>query len=235
MMHKNRLGIFARVPTAGGVKTRWTPPLSPGEAADLYRAFLGDLFERLQQSKASPTVFYSGDNAGDLAALMPRPWPMVEQSGADLGARMAAAFEYLLAEPGDRAVIIGSDSPDLPLPFLRRAFQRLKHRDVVIGPAMDGGYYLIGLRAPAPRLFQNVAWGESTVLSQTIENIAREGMTVSLLPLWYDVDDAASLEFLRALCAARRRSGGVLLPRTEKILEKPYQNQSASSSPDTIS
>jgi rSAM/selenodomain-associated transferase 1 len=218
-MHRNRLGIFARVPAAGRVKTRWTPPLSAGEAAELYRAFLGDLFERLAQSKVLPTVFYHGEDPDALAALMPRPWPMVAQSGANLGARMAAAFQHLLAEPGDRAVIIGSDSPDLPLPFLRRAFQRLKHRDVVIGPASDGGYYLIGLRAPAPRLFQNVTWGESTVLAQTIENIARNGRSLSLLPVWHDVDDAQSLELLRALCAARRRSGGVRLPRTERLLE----------------
>jgi glycosyltransferase A (GT-A) superfamily protein (DUF2064 family) len=116
-------------------------------------------------------------------------------------------------------VLIGSDSPDLPLTFLKRAFQRLKHRDVVIGPAMDGGYYLIGLRAPTPALFEGIEWGSARVLSQTMAIIAREKLTVALLPPWYDVDDAQSLELLRALCAARKVGGGVRLPRTERWLD----------------
>jgi hypothetical protein len=115
-------------------------------------------------------------------------------------------------------VLIGSDSPDLPLPYLKRAFQRLKHRDVVIGPALDGGYYLIGLRAPTPALFEGIEWGSKRVLSQTTKIIAHEKLSVSLLPPWYDVDDAQSLELLRALCAARKLGGGVRLPRTEQLL-----------------
>lgn len=217
-MQTNRLGIFARVPAPGEVKTRLVPPLSPDSAVELYRAFLGDLFERLVQTKSSPTVFYSGNEAGELAALMPKPWPLVAQVSGDLGARMVAAFDHLLAKPGDRAVIIGSDSPDLPLMYLKRAFQRLKHRDVVLGPAMDGGYYLIGLRARAPKLFEKIAWGESTVFAQTTGVIAREGLSLSLLPPWYDVDDSRSLDLLRALCAGRQLAGGVRLPRTEKLL-----------------
>lgn len=206
------------MPLVGQVKTRLMPPLSAEEACELYRAFLGDLFERIQQAKVSPTVFYAGEPADAFSTLLPRPWPLVAQSGHDLGARMAAAFNHLLAGHSDRAVIIGSDSPDLPLPFLRRAFQRLKHRDVVIGPALDGGYYLIGLRAPAPALFEGIVWGSDRVLSQTMEIIAREKLSLSTLPPWYDVDDVQSLELLRALCAARRLGGGVRLPRTERLL-----------------
>ena len=218
MMPRNKLGVFARVPVAGQVKTRMIPPLSPAAACELYRAFLADLFERLGQAKVSPTIFVAGEPAGDLLPLLPRPWPLVPQAEGDLGARMAAAFRHLLAEPGSRAVLVGSDSPDLPIPYLKRAFQRLKHRDVVIGPAMDGGYYLIGLRAPTPALFEAVAWGSDHVLAQTIEIVAREKLSVSMLPPWYDVDDAKSLELLRALCAARRMGGGVRLPRTERLI-----------------
>jgi hypothetical protein len=220
-MPKNRLGIFARVPLVGQVKTRLIPALSAEEACELYRAFLGDLFERIQAAKVSPTVFFSGEPPEALSTLFPRPWPLVAQSGDDLGARMAAAFNHLLKSPGDRAVLIGSDSPDLPLPFLKRAFQRLKHRDVVLGPAMDGGYYLIGLRAPTPALFEGITWGSERVLPQSIEIIAREKLSLSLLPPWYDVDDVQSLELLRALSAARRLGGGVELPRTTRLLDHP--------------
>jgi glycosyltransferase A (GT-A) superfamily protein (DUF2064 family) len=83
---------------------------------------------------------------------------------------------------------------------------------------VDGGYYLIGLRAPAPRLFEGIAWGEPTVFADTVERIKREGLTFSLLPVWYDVDDPASLAFLRTLCAARRASGGLRLPHTERVV-----------------
>lgn len=218
MMPRNQLGVFARVPVAGRVKTRWTPPLSAGAACELYRAFLGDLFERIAPVRASISLFVAGEPAEELRSLMPRPWPVVAQSEGDLGTRMNAAFRHLLTAPGSRAVLLGSDSPDLPLSFIKRAFQRLKHHDVVIGPAMDGGYYLIGLRAPVPALFEGVEWGTPRVAAQTLRIIAREKLSTALLPPWYDVDDANSLEVLRALCAARRLAGGVRLPRTERAL-----------------
>jgi hypothetical protein len=218
-MHKNKLGIFVRPPVAGQVKTRLVPPLTPDQARDLYAAFLGDLFERLHRAGVAPTIFYSGDDAGDLPALMPRPWPLVAQRGETLGERMAVALGLLLDTPGARAALIGSDSPDLPLGHLKTAFQKLKHRDVVLGPAMDGGYWLVGLRAPAPALFDGIPWGTASVFADTVERVRRESLTLSLLPPWYDVDDAASLSFLRAMCAARRAAGGLRLPRTERALD----------------
>jgi hypothetical protein len=217
-MHKNRLGIFVRSPVAGEVKTRLVPPLAPEAARELYVAMLRDLFDRIQQAKVLPTVFYSGERKADLESLVPPRWQVTAQRGEDLGARMAAAFEDLLAGGDTRAVLIGSDSPDLPLAHIRHAFQKLKHRDVVLGPAVDGGYYLIGLRTPAPRLFPGIPWGERTVLAETVERVAREKLTLALLPVWYDVDDPDSLELLRALCAARRTSGGLRLPHTERAL-----------------
>jgi len=217
-MAGNKLGIFVRVPAAGAVKTRLLPALSPEGASELYTAFLGDLFERLHPVKAALTVFYGGGSPAGLEPLLPRPWPLVPQPEGSLGERMNAAFDHLLSGPGVRAVLIGSDSPDLPLIHIRHAFQRLKHRDVVLGPALDGGFYLIGLRARAPGLLEGIAWGDRTVFAQTIEAVARQALTLSVLPPWYDVDDPQSLDLLRALCAGRRLAGGVRLPRTERIL-----------------
>jgi rSAM/selenodomain-associated transferase 1 len=219
-MPRNQLGVFARVPVAGAVKSRLVPPLFPDSACELYRAFLADLFERLGPVKVKITVFAAGEPVTELSSLFPKPWPVVPQATGDLGARMTAAFAHLLARPEGRAVLIGSDSPDLPLGYLKRAFQRLKHRDVVIGPALDGGYYLIGLRAPTPALFEGIEWGSNRVLAQTMAIIERDQLTVSLLPPWYDVDDMQSLELLRALCGARQLAGGVRLPRTERELSR---------------
>lgn len=213
-----RLGIFVRSPVAGEVKTRLVPPLDPAGARDLYVAFLKDLFPRVREAKFIPTIFYSGERTPELEAIVPPRWPLVAQTGADLGARLAAAFDHLLVPPGARAVIIGSDSPDLPVSHLARAFQKLKHRDVVLGPAVDGGYYLVGLRARAPSLFAGIPWGTRAVLASTVDAVSREGLSLSMLPLWYDVDDANGLELLESLCQARRATGTTLLAETERIL-----------------
>jgi len=216
-MHKNKLGIFVREPLAGRVKTRLVPPLSPDTAHKLYLAFLQDLATRVRASRLRPTVFVAGDPAG-VAPLFPG-WPVVPQSGETLGGRLVAAFARLLETPGARAVIIGSDSPDLPVTHVKRAFRLLKHRDVVLGPAVDGGYYLIGLRAAAPALFEGIAWGTADVLGATVRAVRQAGLSLALTPPWYDVDDAASLSLLRTMCDARRAAGGERLTHSERVLD----------------
>ncbi len=218
-MQSNRLGIFVKSPVVGRVKTRLCPPLSPEQARDLYLAFLQDLISRIQSLRLAPTVFLAGEATRETSRLLADPARVEPQVGDTLGQRLHHAFGRLLRSPGDRAVIIGSDSPDLPAATLRRAFRKLKHRDVVLGPATDGGYYLIGLRAPAPALFDGIAWSGPEVLGQTVRAVERAGLTLSLLPVWYDVDDDASLHILESMCRARRLAGGVRLPRTERILE----------------
>jgi hypothetical protein len=203
-MPRNQLGVLVNTPNG----SRLEPPLSPDAVRELHRAFLSDTLERIQAVRAHITVFAAAD---DVASLLPRPWPVVARP------TMPEAFEHLLGS-GARTILIGSNSPDLPLPYLKRAFQRLKHRDVVIGPSMNGGYYLIGLRAPAPALFEGIEWGSKRVFAQTMDIVAHRKLSVSLLPPWYQVDDEGSLQLLNALCGARRLAGGVHLPHTERIL-----------------
>ena len=218
MNHVKRLGIFVRPPVPGAVKTRLTPPLTPLQACELYTAFLRDLFRRLARLKGTRvTVFYAAGDVETLHPLLPGHWTLEPQTGADLGERLGAAFARLLAE-SDRAVIIGSDSPDIPVQYIRRAFQKLKHKDTAIGPATDGGYYLIGLREPAPSLFENVAWGGHTVLAETLANIEKGKRSLATLPVWYDVDDEPSLGVLEAMVSARRLEGRDRLTATETAL-----------------
>jgi rSAM/selenodomain-associated transferase 1 len=209
---------MARAPAAGAVKTRLVPPLSPDGARDLYMAFLHDTAARFRRTKLRPEVFLSGDRTPDFDAWLPRGWPVRPQRGTTLGERLSAAFDALLDRPGARAVVVGSDSPDLPLIHIKRAFRLLKHRDVVLGPALDGGYYLVGLRAPAPELFVDIAWGTASVLADTVRAAEASGRSLALTPPWYDVDDAASLALLDALCRARRLAGGERLVHTERFL-----------------
>ena len=220
MAYRKRLGVFVKVPEPGRVKTRLTPPLSSEEACRLYTAFITDLFGRLSRiKKLSGTVFYHGDDPGKLTSLIPKSYTTIPQHGGNLGERLASAFDELLAGDGEIAVIIGSDSPDLPVQYIKRAFLKLKHKDVVLGPAADGGYYLVGLRKPPPAIFEDIEWGGPTVLSRTIERIQSQGLTLSLLPLWYDIDTPASLRLLRDLIRARKVEGSGRLMATEAVLD----------------
>jgi len=175
--------------------------------------------KRLRDARHHPLVFRSGPPATGLDAALPAGCRQVEQEGDTLGERLRNAFDRLLVDAGDRAVIIGSDSPDIPLRHIKRAFTLLRRRDVVLGPAADGGYYLVGLRTPSPDLFEDVPWGGPTVFDRTVRAVERSGLSLSVLPLWYDVDDASSLGLLAALCRARRVSGGLRLPHTERVLD----------------
>jgi rSAM/selenodomain-associated transferase 1 len=217
--YRKRLGVFVKVPEPGKVKTRLTPPLSGEEACRLYTAFITDLFGRLSRiKKLNGTVFYHGDAPDRLTNLLPTSYATIPQRGETLGDRLAAAFDDLLAGPGESAVIIGSDSPDLPVQYIKRAFLKLKHKDVVLGPAADGGYYLVGLKKPAPSIFEDIEWGGPLVLSRTIERIESQGLTMSLLPLWYDVDTPPSLQLLQDLIRARKVERSGRLMATEAVL-----------------
>ena len=115
----------------------------------------------------------------------------------------AAVAASLLRISGDRAVIIGSNSPDIPLPFLKRAFQLLKHRDVVIGPAFGGGIYLLGLRAPIAIPLDQLEWGSRSALDTLLSVIERANVSMALVPAWYVVDDAPSQQFFALITRAR--------------------------------
>ena len=219
MLYPKKLGIFVKTPAPGMVKTRLVPPLSTDEACDLYVAFLRDLFARLGKlKKIDATVFYSGNDPARVGELMPKRFALEAQQGETLGDRMRHAFGTLLGKGPGGAVIVGSDSPDIPLSFVKRAFLKLKHKDVVLGPASDGGYYLIGLKRPTDPLFNGVAWGTDTVLRQTLDRIEKHELSCSLLPLWYDVDDIESLALLRSMVRARQIEHSDRLIHTERVL-----------------
>ncbi|MGD8413151.1 MAG: TIGR04282 family arsenosugar biosynthesis glycosyltransferase [Candidatus Latescibacterota bacterium] len=221
MAYEKQLGVFVKPPRPGEVKTRLTPPLSPEEASRLYRAFTVDLLARLGRiKKVRGTVFYAGGDASDLTNVLPKGYSVSAQEGGTLGERLAAAFRRLLSGDGRSAVIIGSDSPDLPIQYVKRAFLKLKHKDVVLGPAADGGYYLVGARSPVPAIFEGIDWGGSSVLHQTLRQIEKNNLTLSVLPLWYDVDTPESLRLLRDLMGARRIERSGRLMATEAALSE---------------
>lgn len=209
--------VMAKAPRPGAVKTRLCPPLTPGLAADLYRAFLRDtlaLAERLAGTDRG-VVFPPTADDRSLHALLPpaaQCWP---QEGVGLGPGLRGAFARGFAAGYRRVVVMSSDSPTLPPAIVGEAFALLDDYDVTLGPTADGGYYLIGLAAPQPHLFEDISWSTSAVFGQTLQRAAEMGLRVRTLPEWHDVDGVADLLPLAAAC----RDGAA--PQTAAILANP--------------
>lgn len=219
MPYTKKLGIFVRTPVPGEVKTRLIPPLDPQQACDLYQAFLRDLFSRLSKlKKVTGTVFYAGGDPEAIREFIPDRFALVPQEGDTLGDRLVNAFRVLLQDEGSFAAIIGSDSPDIPLVYLKRAYLKLKHRDIILGPAFDGGYYLVAMKSIVPGIFRDIAWSGPNVLHDTLERIEEDGLSCATLPLWYDVDDAQSLAILENILLAKRIEKSDRLQHTERFL-----------------
>jgi rSAM/selenodomain-associated transferase 1 len=208
-----RVVVMARYPEPGRVKTRLAAVVGAARASALHEAFVRDLAARLAAAPYAVCWSYDPPSA-PFAALVPgarcRP-----QGGGDLGARMDAAIAGELGDGASAVIVLGADTPHLPLERLDEAAAALAAgADVVLGPAEDGGYYLIGVRGRRPELFAGVPWGGRTVLATTRARAAALGLRTSLLAPLFDVDEASELARLAALIAG----GAVRLPRTGALL-----------------
>jgi len=183
------LGIFAKEPQPGSVKTRLCPPLTFTEAAQVHHLSLGQTVTTL--APLQPVIFYSG-RVAYFQENFPGI-PLLPQSAGNLGARMAQAFHALHARSGECALLVGSDAPDLPLQLIIDAYTALASAAVVTIPAADGGYVLIGERGHHPPLFRDVAWSTSTVLECTRAICVAQQLPYTEIGRWEDVDDAAAL------------------------------------------
>jgi rSAM/selenodomain-associated transferase 1 len=191
--------VVAKRPAAGQTKTRLCPPLSGEAAAALYECFLRDTLDVMRQvPDVSRTVVYLPAGAeGYFRALAP-DMALTPQRGADLGERLDTLLTAALAGGVGQAVVMDSDSPTLPAAYVAQTFELLaSSADVVLGPCDDGGYYLIGLKQPQPRLLREVQMSTPYVVRDTLSLAAELGLRVALLPQWYDVDTAAELDRLR--------------------------------------
>jgi hypothetical protein len=193
----NALIVVAKRPAPGKTKTRLCPPLTPELASALYESFLFDTLDQMRQVTNSHRVIAYLDEQDYFQRLAP-DFELIPQDGHDLGERLDRALTCYLSRGYERVVIMDSDSPTLPPHYLSRAFDVLADgADVVLGPCDDGGYYLIGIKSPTPRLLREVHMSTPTVAAETIALAKEEGLNLISLPVWYDVDDAASLSRLR--------------------------------------
>jgi rSAM/selenodomain-associated transferase 1 len=191
--------VVAKRPVPGQTKTRLTPPLTSEQAAGLYEALLRDTLELVRCVPGVRLIIaYLPDDAHVYFRALAPDFDLMPQRGPDLGARLDNALTHCLNDGCERAVIMDSDSPTLPAKYLVQAFGELESFDSVLGPCDDGGYYLIGLRRPAPRLLRDVQMSTPNVTRDTLALAASENLSMAQLPEWYDVDTAADLERLRA-------------------------------------
>jgi rSAM/selenodomain-associated transferase 1 len=196
------VAVMAKVPGAAPVKSRLHAALTAVRATDLYRCFLLD---RLDAVAAVPDIarvvaFTPPEARVQMAALAPPGFRLVAQEGSGLSERLPRLFDRLLADGHPAVLAMDSDSPTLPMAYVTEAARALlvDEADLVVGPSDDGGYYLIGLRAPRPELFADVPWSSSAVLEVTLTRARGLGLRMRLLPAWFDVDTAGDLRRLRA-------------------------------------
>lgn len=188
------LGIFAKQPRPGHVKTRLSPPLSPAEASALYTVALRETVTRLGHGPVPPVLCCAGRRAW-FARGFPGV-PLLPQGRGDLGARLIRTTARLFAAGGSPVGVIGSDSPDLPLALIEATFAALAEAEAAAVPCADGGFALLALRRPVPELFTGLPWSTPTVLVAMQQRAGALGLRFATVDPWDDLDDLPALQRL---------------------------------------
>lgn len=189
--------VFVKRPVLGQVKTRLAASIGAEEALATYEQLLEQTAQELRDFLLCPTsIYYANGLPSDEEPCAFRGFERRKQAAfPDLGLRMHSAFEDAFARGAKKVLLIGSDCPDMTSGLLELAWQLLDSRDVLLGPARDGGYYLIGLKAAAPELFLNKTWSHEQVYAQALESIEALGLSYLALPELYDIDRKEDLDF----------------------------------------
>lgn len=199
------IAIMAKAPRVGDAKTRLVPPLSPEHAAALSACFIRDIAENIAAAAQYAAIdgyiaFAPQDAEAEFRPLLARSTRLLPSRRQGLGVSLYDAAVDLLGAGYGCVCLVNSDSPTLPTSILLQAVRTLSSAGdrLVLGPAEDGGYYLIGLKQAHRRLFEDIAWSTPQVLAQTEERARGLGLIIDRLPAWYDVDDIGSLRRLHA-------------------------------------
>lgn len=200
-MARRALMVVAKQPAPGQTKTRLSPPLRGQDAAALYECFLRDTLDTIRRARESlefqPIIAYLPPGAEGYFRELAPDFERLLQQGENLSERLHNATAHCLLNGFDQAIIMDSDSPTLPAANLCQAFRVLDDgADVSLGPCDDGGYYLIGLKQPAPDLFLNVTMSTPSVITETLAQAALQNLRVGMLPICYDIDYVADLRRL---------------------------------------
>ena len=183
--------VFVKYPEPGKVKQRLAQDIGDTAAAHLYQSMVMDQLHTLQQTQFPLYLCFTPSQAEEnMNQWLGSQYTLIPQQGEDLGKRMHHAFTSLFQQSYTRAILVGSDLPDVPYEYLTQADHALAVHDVVIGPAADGGYYLIGFNKHSyhSSVFDDISWGSDSVLSQTRDSIDKLHLSSHQVPVWYDID-----------------------------------------------
>jgi uncharacterized protein len=190
--------IFTRYPEPGKVKTRLIPALGAVGAATLHQRMVEHTMAQVNALRSLRTlrveVWFTGSSIAQMQEWLGTDVNYQPQPAGDLGNRMRSAFKTAFSEGYTSAVIVGTDCPDLSSIILEQSFSALERHNLVLGPAIDGGYYLIGLRRLVPELFEGISWSTAEVLRQTLAIAHQLELTSMLLPYLSDIDLPSDLE-----------------------------------------
>lgn len=192
-MSDDVLGIFMKAPVPGKCKTRLCPPLTHGEAALLYQALCKDVLTLAQKAAKEVRIIYDSSPDFTTPHWVTPNTRFFHQKGDDLGARLRNAFDQLFSTRHSRAIIIGSDLPHLAPTAIKNAFDLLNRNEAVFGPTMDGGYYLVGLSKPNPKIFDGIPWSTDQVMKITQQRLDEFKIPTGYLPVESDIDTERDL------------------------------------------
>jgi rSAM/selenodomain-associated transferase 1 len=209
---RRALVVIAKEPVPGAVKTRLAATLGAEGAARVAAAMLADTLAGMVEVDAEPWVCFAPPDAGMRMARLAPGFGLLAQVEGDLGDRLAGCMAALLGRGADQVVIVGADTPQVPRATYEAAFGLLDQVDVVLGPAQDGGYYLVGAKAALPELFVGVPMGTDAVLQVTMQRAVRRRLRVGTVPMLRDLD---RLEDLQAALAAGELQAS---PRTGPVV-----------------
>jgi len=222
--------LFSRLPALGRVKTRLLPRFSEEESLALHRALLSDsldLIRRVAETTGASTWLYLSEEGpldSEISSHLDT-CPVLTQRGADLGERLLHAFQERFEAGAEKVVVIGSDSPHIPSAVIARAIDELASHEVALGPARDGGYYLLGLARLHASLLAGMPWGSSHVYRETVRRARREGLSLASLPAFSDVDVPESVAALWDDLSKRGSEAGPEMPESCYRLLREWAQQ----------
>lgn len=194
---KKAIIVFQKHPKAGSVKTRLAVTIGAKKAANLYTLLIRHTHQQLSGLEAEIFVFHKGPISTE--TYPKKGYHFYPQEAGDLGDKMQKAFQQVFKLGFEQILIIGTDCYELKSDHLRQAFDTLGHKDLALGPAADGGYYLLGLKKPCVTLFQGISWSTDSVLQQTLEKAKQQSLSFELLEKLRDVDRYEDLGELEQL------------------------------------
>ena len=214
---KKAIIIMTKVPQAGEVKTRLQPFLTARQSAEISVSFLQDAEQKAKTVSLNLIIAFSPfEKKNFLVDILQTKPILVEQEGANLGEKMFNAFQFAFEQNSDAVIMVGTDSPTFPPEFIKQAFALLETKtNTVLGKTEDGGFYLIGLRKLDKKIFENVEWSSPKTFEQTKRNIENLDLSLSEIPVWYDVDTPEDLKRLEKELAENPQ----LAPKTSEFLD----------------